>query len=195
MIGPLPTADYGPIRTLISQLLGGNYQPTGLGTTPPQALGPNPVRQPTLGAAGTGAGGDVTASIWQALAPYIALIGGQGGLFSPQGGAAFSTPAMSFLQQLLSQVLAPTTPVVQPTPPQATPVQPYTPPPQPTPPPAAYPAGVGGEGGTAASGDFGGMGAPDTGGGGYGGGGGGGWGSGGGGGYTGGGGIAGGFTP
>src|SRR5579884_1986444 len=183
MIGPLPTADYGPIRTLISQLLGGNYQPTGLGTTPPQALGPNPVRQPTLGAAGTGAGGDVTASIWQALAPYIALIGGQGGLFSPQGGAAFSTPAMSFLQQLLSQVLAPTTPVVQP------------PPPQPTPPPAAYPAGVGGEGGTAASGGFGGMGAPDTGGGGYGGGGGGGWGSGGGGGYTGGGGIAGGFTP
>jgi hypothetical protein len=91
------------IINLIRSLIGGNADASGLGTNVPGSVGPNPV---VGGAGGTGGYGDPS----QIIAPYLSLLGSQ-------GGSAVYNFLQSVLAQLQSGLLSPyTTPPAAPAP-------------------------------------------------------------------------------
>ncbi len=145
---PAGAADYGPIYTLLSQLLKGSGSPVGLGFNPPQSLGPSPVRPqtPDAGGAPGAAGSPDMSGIWAALAPFLALLGGGAGNVPGGGNVSISDPTQAFLQQILTSLLSPAS---------ASPIAGTVPAPVAAVAPAATPAFVGGGGGSAGGVDIG----------------------------------------
>lgn len=100
-----PNAQAGQIRTLISQILGGTSAPTGIGSSRPASLGPNPVRSPEIGAGGIADQSNLNLqSIYSLLAPYLALLGGQGGAGTLAGGGSGTDVVTQFLTHILNSI-------------------------------------------------------------------------------------------
>ena len=104
-----PYGNLGQLQSLVSQLLSGQYMPTGLGTNPPATLGPNPVRQAQFNPGGQASQADGMQGVWAALAPYLSLLGqgGGGNVLGGQTMTSMSDSSTSLLQSLLNSLLSP----------------------------------------------------------------------------------------